>query len=472
MRSAIPPGAGVHTGRAVVLGASMAGLLAARALSETFEEVIVVDRDNLTGTGHRKGVPQGQHAHGILAKGREILEDFFPGMTADLTADGALGVDLPNDVAFYRGTAQLSPTPSDLLALCVSRPGLEDYVRHRVRQLPNVDVRGGYEAIGLLTNDGLTGVTGVILVRLRGSNALAPVTPGRDAMAELTADLVVDATGRGNRSAAWLGELGYPTPGEDIVKAGIAYATREYERKPLASGFVGILTSPTPECPYGAALLPLEGDRWVLTLIGMGDDIPPTDVDGFNAFAHRLSIADLRDVVDNAVPLTEPKRFRVPASVRRRYERLALRPEGYLTVGDALCAFNPVYGQGMTVAAIEATVLRECVLESRQDLPARFYREVAKVIDIPWDMAVGGDLAFPSVEGERTMKHRVLNVYLAKLLAAAQNDPTVALAFHQTINLTNRPEGLFAPRILKRVLFPRPKSAAGSHTGTVARLAS
>jgi hypothetical protein len=206
-------------------------------------------------------------------------------------------------------------------------------------------------------------------------------------------------------------------------------------------------------------LLPLEDDRWILTLAGLGDDVPPTDVDGFTAYAKRLPIEDLHDVVDHAQPLTEPKRFRVPASVRRRYEKLARLPEGYLVVGDALCAFNPIYGQGMTVAAVEAIVLRDALRRPGPGLPRRFFREAAKIIDIPWDMAVGGDLAFPSVEGERTVKTRILNAYIKKVMRAAQVDPKVSLAFHQAVNLTHPPERLFVPGLLRRVLFPRRPAA-------------
>jgi 2-polyprenyl-6-methoxyphenol hydroxylase-like FAD-dependent oxidoreductase len=426
----------------------MGGLLAARTLSESYDRVIVVDRDSLAGTGHRKGVPQSQHAHAILAKGREVLEDLFPGLTAELTDAGALTFDLHNDVIWFNGHGPLSRAPSDLLGLSLSRPALEDYIRRRVRELPNVDLWGEHEAVDLITTADGSVVTGVTVVALA------------DARQDIMADLVVDATGRGNRSTTWLGRLGYDLPAEDSVKAGIVYATREYVRRPLPSGSAAVITLLSPACPYSAVLLPMEGDRWILTLVGIGDDIPPTDVEGFNEFARRLPISDLHDIIDHAQPLTEPKRFRAPASVRRRYDRLRRRPDGYLVIADALCAFNPVYGQGMTVAAVEALVLRDCLRESTDDLPRRFYAKTAPVIDIPWDMAVGGDLAFPAVEGNRTTKIRILNAYIAKVLHAAETDPEVGLAFHRTVNLTNRPERLLMPRTLARVLFARRADAS------------
>ncbi len=430
---------------AVVLGASMAGLLAARVLSDTFDHVIVVDRDDLTGTGARKGVPQGHHAHGILAKGREILEEFFPGFTGELTALGATAVDLVSDIAWFHAGRMLSAAPSDLLAIAVSRPTLEDYLRARVGRLTNVEIRGGHEATGLLTGDHGRRVDGVHLV-----------SAGGGPLEELAADLVVDATGRGNRSTTWLAEHGYPRPAEETIAAQVGYASRQYVRRgPLPSGYAGAINSLSPTDPHSMVLIPIEGDRWMLTLIGIGHDIPPTDPQGFDEFAHRLPIADLHHVVDNAEPLTEPRRFRAPASVRRRFERLGLVPEGYLVMGDALCAFNPVYGQGMTVAAAEAVALRDCLRESPADLPRRFYARAARVIDTPWELAAGGDLAVATTVGKRTTKIRFLNAYVARLLDAAKTDPVVAVAFHETINLTRRPENLFAPGILRRVLFPR-----------------
>lgn len=303
MRPAIQSGTGA--GRAIVLGASMGGLLAARVLSETFDEVIVVDRDDLAGAGPRKGVPQGRHAHGILAKGRQVIEELFPGLTAELAAAGAVPVDLHNDIAWFNGTRQMSRAPSDLLALIVSRPALEDYIRGRVRALPNVKLRGGHEAAGLHTTGDRHVVTGVQLVR-----------SGDNAREDLAGDLVVDATGRGNRGTTWLAQLGYGQPREDRVHASIVYATRQYVRRgPLPSGSAALVSALSPSCPYSAVLLPIEDDRWILTLIGIGQDIPPTDEAGFNEFARHLPLEDLQHVIDHAEPLDEPLRFRVrPAS--------------------------------------------------------------------------------------------------------------------------------------------------------------
>jgi 2-polyprenyl-6-methoxyphenol hydroxylase-like FAD-dependent oxidoreductase len=429
------------SGHAVVLGASMAGLLAARVLSESFANVTIFDRDTLpAGAANRKGVPQGEHSHGLLARGRQVLEELFPGLVAELTAQGGIPVDIMRDCVWVQGDRPMPRVASGLAGLCVSRPAIEAGVRRRVLALPNVAVLDGHEATGLLF-DG---------VRVTG----AQVLPAGGAVHDVAADLVVDATGRGNRGTTWIAELGYAPPEQDSVMAGVVYATREYERTPLASGMLGVLTGVTPKYPFGAALLPMEGDRWILTLAGLGDDLPPTDEEGFAAYATRLPIADLAEVVHRSRPLTPPRAFRVPASVRRRYERLTRHPEGFLAFGDAICAFNPIYGQGMTVAALEALELRAALTGGLAGLPKRFYAKASTVIDTPWDMAVGGDLAFPSVPGERTAKVRFFNWYIAKLLHAAETSPEVAIAFHRTVNLTAPPQSLFAPAILRRVLFP------------------
>lgn len=431
------------TGRAVVLGASVAGLLAARTLSDFFDEVVVVDRDPLTGVGPRKGVPQGHHAHVLLARGHDVLEELLPGLTADLLNAGSVVFDQLDDAVWMASGRKLAQAPSDLRALAVSRPTLEDYIRDRVGKLPQVVIRGSQEAANLLTSSNFDTVTGVELVDLEvGTHH------------ELPAALVVDATGRGNRGSTWLTELGYSHPVEDTIKATIAYSSRQYARSgPLPSGalaIAGVVIS--GEFPQGVGVLPMDGARWMVTLIGLDDNRPPTDVEGFNRFARLIPSPDLHSIVDGCEPVSEPRPHRVPPSVRRRYERLRRLPDGFVSMGDALCAFNPVYGQGMTVAAVEATILRECLQHSRGDLPRRFYRQAARFLDVPWDMAAGGDLSIPTVVGKRTIKTRILNAYVGRILRAAESDAEVGLAFHRSVNLVRSPLSLFAPRVLGAAL--------------------
>jgi 2-polyprenyl-6-methoxyphenol hydroxylase-like FAD-dependent oxidoreductase len=430
---------------AVVLGASMAGLAAARVLADAYERVTVRARDALpAGAAHRKGVPQSRHAHALLAGGRVALEELFPGLTDELVAHGALTGDLQADTRWYNQGLRLCPGPSDLRALAVSRPLLERCVRDRVRVLPNVRLIDCCDAAGLAATPDSQRVRGVRIVR-RADGSAEEV---------LGADLVVDATGRGSRSPVWLEALGYPRPAEEEVRIGVAYASRVYRcRRDQLNGDRAAVIAATGERQRGGVMLSMEGDRWIVTLFGYLGQRPPTDPDGFTAFAATLPAPDIFEAIADAEPLSEVLPARYPASVRRRYEQLDRFPDGYLVTGDAVCGFNPVYGQGMSVAALEAKALRECLQDGPgAGLATRFFAEVARIIDIPWGIAVSSDLRFPRVQGARTAKVRFVNAYLARFHLAAAADPVLGRAFLRVVNLMDRPEALLRPAIAARVL--------------------
>jgi hypothetical protein len=272
----------------------------------------------------------------------------------------------------------------------------------------------------------------------------------------LSADLVIDALGRGSRTPAWLETLGYRPPAEQRAPIGLGYATRTYRVRPGAlDGDLAVLAGPTPAYPRSGVLAMLEGDRAMLTLSGILGDHPPTDPDGFLAFTRSLHHPDIYQAIRDAEPLDNPVAYRFPASLRRHYEHLAHFPGGFLVIGDSVCSFNPVYAQGMTVAAMQALTLRRHLKHRAQPQPRRFFHDIAKVIDAPWDIAVGGDLAFPGVEGRRTPKIRLLNAYIAALQAGAAHDASLATAFARVAGLVDRPETLLHPRVLLRVLRHR-----------------
>ena len=235
---------------------------------------------------------------------------------------------------------------------------------------------------------------------------------------------MVDATGRGLRTPVWLAELGYQRPAQERVEIGLGYATRTYRLRPGAmNGDQMILTVGTPANPRTGALAVTEGGRHMLTIVGIRGDYPPTDLPGFGDFVATLPSADIAD----AEPLDDPVPFRFPASVRHRYERHTAFPAGLLVIGDAVCSFNPVYGQGMTVAAAQAMTLHGLLARSAVPDARRYFRAVTAAIDVAWDIAVGGDLAFPQVPGKRTAKVRLVNAYLRRLHAAAARDQALAL---------------------------------------------
>jgi 2-polyprenyl-6-methoxyphenol hydroxylase-like FAD-dependent oxidoreductase len=433
----------ISTTSAVVIGGSIAGLLAARVLSDSHATVIVLDRDDLpAGHEHRKGVPQSRHAHGLLARGRQIFDELLPGFSEELTALGAIPSDLQNDTIWYNDGHRATRAPSDLQAILASRPLIEGYIRDRVAALPNVEVRSNVEVTGLLAaNDTITGV------RLADGTTI-------------DARVVVDATGRSNRGPTWLGELGYPAVPEASVLAGLVYVSREYRRDPATQTFHTVIIGHHPANPVGTGTVSAEGDRWLVTLLGVEPNTPPVEPGAFEDFAAGLDGLEVHDLISTAEPLTEPTKFRIGPSVRRRYEKCGRLPDGFIAVGDSLACFNPAYGQGMTTAAMTARWLRDCLPAGTDGLTKRFFGGVATIIDVPWAITVGADLRFPQVVGERTGQIKFLNAYLSKLHIAAQTDAVVGATFLKAVNFLIPPARMMAPSMLWRVWRGRKATAA------------
>ena len=426
---------------AIVVGAGMGGLLAARALADHFDEVTVLERDALPDSPDtRKGVPQGRHTHGLLARGREVLEQSFPGFTEGIIAQGAVPADIVNDGLWFNYGVYLHNAPSKMVGLGVSRPTLEDFVRRRLVQLPNIRVRERRDVVEPVF-DRLSGrVTGV---RVQPKN-------GSDDKEKIEADLVVDTSGRGSSSPTWLNAFGFAKPPEEQITVNLGYVTRFYRLKPEHMGnylhgrkFV-LMGACLPDFRFGA-LLPQEGERWTVTLGGYMDDQVPVDDAGFLEFARSLQKPEIFNVIQNAEPLTPLTPYKFISNTRRHYEKLAHFPEGYLVYGDALCSFDPVYGQGMTVACVESLALRECLAKGTQGIARRFFQMASRFIETPWQIAVGSDLQNPRVEGKRTAQVRFVNWYIAKFYRAAQRDAALATKFLEVANLMQQPTALLSP---------------------------
>lgn len=427
---------------AIVIGGSMAGLAAARALADRFGRVTVIEQDRLPeGREPRKGIPQGRHAHGLLARGREALENLFPGLTAELAAEGALTGDLQADSIWFNHGVYLNPAESGLIGLLVSRPMLEAHVRRRLRAQPNVRLLDRCRVTSLDVDRGGTRVIGV------------NVGLGDGSPSTLLADLVVDASGRGSRSPAWLAALGFTPPVEEKVDVGICYTTRLYRRRPgdLDGKRAVIVRGDHPHYRFGVALAQ-EDDRWILTLGGYLGDASPCDGQGALDFARTLPAGELHAIMRSAEPLSDFCSCRFPANRRRHYERLERFPDGFVVLGDALCSFNPAYGQGMTVAALEAGVLADCLDGGLDDLAHRFFARTSRLIDIPWQMVVGNDLAHPEIRGRRTPLSRFFNWYIARLHRAGRRDAVVTRRFLEVANLIETPLTLLSPPTAWRVL--------------------
>jgi 2-polyprenyl-6-methoxyphenol hydroxylase-like FAD-dependent oxidoreductase len=440
----------VREGRrhALVIGGSMAGLLAARALADHFQEVIVVEQDAFPPiVEHRRGVPQSRHTHGLLASGRQVLDRLFPGIYDELIEAGALPGDPVRDGRWFNEGACLYRCDSGLDGLLMSRPFLESMVRRRLLALPNVRSRENCRVEGLAASADQARITGI---RAGGE--------------VLEADLVVDATGRGSPSPRWLQALGYAAPEEDRVEVALSYTTRWFRRRPQdLDGDLVVVIPPTPEGKRGGVMLAQEGARWSVTLIGHFGISAPPELPGFIDFARSLHAPYIYEVIQRAEPLGEAAIARFPASVRRRYERLQRFPEGYLVFGDAISSFNPIYGQGMSVAALQATELAATLAEGGGELARRFFARAAKVVDIPWSIAAGNDLRIPEAVGPRTPAIRFINWYMARLHKAGHHDPLVSVAFHRVANLLAPPPSVMHPRIAWRVLWGNLRRTASAH---------
>ena len=425
---------------AIVLGGSMAGLLASRVLFDHFEQVSLIERDALpTRPEQRRGVPQGRHTHGLLASGRNVLEKLFPGISEALLKAGAVNGDIVRDSRWFFEGSCLSRPASGLNGLLMTRPLLEAAVRERVLANPKVVPRDEVAVEGLVVD--------------RESGRVIGVRTGGQT---LFGDWVVDATGRGSRSPQWLEQLGYKKPVEDVVQVGLGYTTRFFRRQPTdLNGDKVVVIPPTPQGKRGGVMLAQEGDRWTVTLIAHFANYAPEDLDGFIAFASTLPAPYIHEVVSRNEPLGEAVSARFPASVWWRYERLQCFPAGYLVFGDAICSFNPIYGQGMSVAALQAVELENTLASGDGDLELAksFFRRAAKVVAIPWSIAVGNDQRIPESVGRRTAGVRFINWYTSKLHKAAHGDPVSALAFHRVGNLLAPPSSILHPRVAARVLW-------------------
>jgi 2-polyprenyl-6-methoxyphenol hydroxylase-like FAD-dependent oxidoreductase len=415
----------------------MGGLLAARVLSDHYRRVTIVDSDVFPACGeHRRGVPQGRHTHGLLSSGRDVLERLFPGISAELVSAGALTGDLSQDARWFNSGGRLAHFRSGLEGLLLSRPMLEGFVRQRTFALPNVEVRTDLRIEVPTASADRRRVTGVA----GGSVALE-------------ADLVVDATGRGSHAPQWLESLGYAAPPEERVEVALAYTTRFFRRRPeQMGGDTAAIIPPDPAVKRGGVMLAQEGDRWTVTLIGHFGQAAPTELDGFIEYARTLPAPYIYDVLRDAEPLGEAMTARFPASQRRRYERLNRFPEGFLVFGDAISSFNPIYGQGMSVAALEAELLAAEVARGDDDLARRFFRRAAALVDIPWSISVGNDLRMPETIGPRNAGVQFINWYMSKLHRAAHSDQQVAMAFFRVANLLAPPPSVMAPRVVWRVV--------------------
>jgi 2-polyprenyl-6-methoxyphenol hydroxylase-like FAD-dependent oxidoreductase len=419
----------------------MAGLAAARVLSDRYSNVTVLDRDTLPdGPEPRRGVPQSSQPHILLVSGLRELTDQFPGLDDELTALGGVRFDTGLGLCAYRFGRRWPAARTDLDLVSVTRPRLETVLRERVAALPGVAIRDQVAVSGLAGSDGV--VTGVVL----------------DTGETLDAALVVDCTGRGARSDRWLAALGVPAPAQTEIKVGVSYATRVYARKPGdLQGWQGALVLPVaPREKRSGFALPVEGDRWLVSIGGWHVPDPPADAESFERCAKDLPDPIIASLISRAEPLTDVMIAKFPSSRWRHFEQLTHLPTGYVALGDAICSFNPIYGQGMTCAAKEASTLGAALdahgRRAGPETARQYYAAAAKIVETPWQFAVGGDFNYPETTGPRPRGIALRNWFARRIAYASQVDPEVNATFASVQHLVTPPEVLFRPRFVVRVL--------------------
>ena len=433
--------------RAIVIGAGIAGLLAARVLTRHFERVTLLDRDSLPGGPEpRAGAPQSHHVHVLLTRGWQILSEQFPGLGDALAAAGAHEIDWLGDVAWHTPFGQAPRVPSPLRSRACTRALLEYQVRSALVADERVRVHSGLEVTGLQAVG--ERIVGVQVHRRAGALELAAD--------ELRADLVVDAGGRASKAPTWLAALGYPEPPVTVIDAQLGYATRLYELRARPDWKVLYAMGKPGKNPRGGVVYPVEGGRHIVTLVGYGGVFPPVDEAGFLEFAGALETPALRDVLVGATPCSAIHGYRKTENRLRHYERLRRWPDGFVVLGDAACALNPVYGQGMSVAAVAATVL-DAALRARphEPLGLRFQRRLAPGNLAAFMTASSDDLRWPGTTGKVSPGLKLMHRLVDRIFAAATRSPEIYLRLIEVLHLMRPSRALFHPSVLRRALLAR-----------------
>ena len=427
---------------AIVIGASVAGLVAARALSAHFRRVTVLDRDQTPAeTGPRPGVPQGRHIHVVLPGGVRALDRLFPGLFEEMVRAGSQPFDYGQS-RFHLCGRWMPRFDTELRTLAQTRPLLEGHVRRRVRELSNVQLIFGATVASLALESSQV-------------NGLCAQYSGRARSETLNADLVVDATGRNTRLPRWLVDKGYPAVAETNVGIDLGYATGRFrppETLRPTHPMLYIVGHPPGETRVGVRVLVEHGEIFG-AMGGYHGDYPPADLSGFLEFARSLCRPEVFDVLSRCELLSPISRYRIPSAKRRHFGRMARFPNGVLPIGDAICSFDPAFGQGMTVAALEAEALTECLARHRrigEEFRRDYLRRVDAIVDVPWALSCGENFKYPQTTGPRPLSFPLTRMYKDRV--AACEDSAVVHDFYRVISLSAPPRILLRPRVVARTL--------------------
>ena len=439
--------------RAIIIGGSIAGLLTARVLSEHFGEVLVIEKDKLVDKPvPRRGVPQSGQTHSIHQKGAEIIQDLFPDLTWDFENSGVIPCDLGSEMRWFFYGEWMERNRSDVFVHWCDRPQLEWQIRKRVLALPNVQLLDDCKVVKLMTDFAGDRVTGVTVRLPDGVGGKRP----------FTADLIVDACGRGSRVSQWLNHLEYPQVPVSEVKIDLGYASGIFQLPENSKpSWKALLISAKPGLSQKLGLIyRMPNNQIKVLLAGWFGDHPPTELDEFLAFAKSLPQPDIYEQLRAAQPLAPVKAYKLPSNKWNHFEKASRWPKGLCVLGDAVCSFNPSFGQGMTVAALHAIALGEQVQKSinqgkslaNSGLSRRFQKEAARIVGNPWMITTGEDLRFPEAEGPRPFSLPIAQTYLAQVFDVAHHNPAVAKQFFEVMTFMKEPPALFHPKVLFSVM--------------------
>ncbi len=439
----------------VVIGGGMAGLLSAHVLTRYFERVSLIERDSYPEKPvFRAGTPQGRHVQTILIRGQQILEEFFPGLKDKLIAHGAVESDFMADYIYRFPSGWASRTSSRLKGFSCSRPLLEWLVRQEVITCKRIQIIEKHEVVNLLTSNDRRSITGV---QMRARNSKAYM---EHELLDLPADLVVDTSGRDSHVLHWFKAIGYTPPPETVINPFFGYSSRQYipsvdYKRTWKAMLVQALP---PQDRRGILVLPIEGNNWLVVLAGTGKDYPPTDETGFLDFIKSIPDPTLHEALQNAQPSSSIYGYRRTESRLRHFEQLTRLPAGFVALGDAVCAFNPVHGQGTTAAALGVKAFDACLRQQHQSdmasFPYHFQRKLAKVNELPWQWAKASDYYVPGIEGMQLKRIEELTYrYLGSVIGLLPTAPSVNKTFIEVKHMVKAPIALLHPSIVAKVLL-------------------
>ncbi|MBT2692527.1 FAD-dependent monooxygenase [Bacillus sp. ISL-55] len=434
----------MNRNRAAVVGGGIAGMLAARVLSEFFKEVILIEKDTkIDHVTNRKGVPQGNQGHVLLKSGEEIIEELFPGIIQELSQNGAMKTDFAGDLLWSHHGTQKIRFDSNVFISQQSRPLLEWQIQQRLEKIQNIHFRFECKVQSIqFNNDEMNTI----------------VTEDKNGVVtELLADIVIDASGAAALHNQWLRESGYAIPTKTEIKVDLFYASMVFKKLSHESiNWHSLLVYPNPpEVQRGGMISPIEGNRMLVTLIGYGTKELPKDIDSFLEYAASVEQPEFYDAIKNELPLSKDVQiYRFPSLRRYHFEKLRNFPSGLLVIGDAFCRVDPVFAQGMSLASMEVQALRELLKKglNKKQLTKSFHKKVSRILDIPWLIALTEDFRFRTTSGRKPIGLPILQWFVKRVVAACSDDEHVYSRFIQVLHLKSHPIRLAHPVILTKLL--------------------